>query len=76
LVAVAPLCRDEFLNPVLVRWRPDGLLTSGQVLLLGECVDATVGEGSQTSWAVQQNHGVEQEQVFDPLVMLSQNREG
>ena len=71
LVAVAPLCRDEFLHPVLVRRRPDGLLTSGQVLLLRECVDAAISEDRQTRWAVQKDHRVEQEQVLDTLVMLS-----
>ena len=76
LVAVAPLRRDELLHLVLVRWRADRVLTSGQVLLLCECVDAAVGERRQTRWAVQKDHGVEQEQVLDTLVMLSQDREG
>jgi hypothetical protein len=75
LIAVAPLCRDELLHAVVVRLRPDGVLTGGQVLLPCNRVDAAVGDNRQTRLAVQDDHEVEQEQILDTLVLLSQDRE-
>jgi hypothetical protein len=70
LVAMAPLCHDEFLHAFLVRWRPDGVLMSGQVLLLCKRVDPAVGDDHQTGWSIQDDHGVEQQQILHTLVLL------
>jgi hypothetical protein len=45
------------------------------VLLLCNGVDAAVADDRQTGCAVQDDHGVEQQQILDTLVLLSQDRQ-
>ena len=45
------------------------------MLLPCNCVDAVIGDNRQTRLAVQDDHGVEQEQILDTLVLLSQDSE-
>jgi hypothetical protein len=67
---MTPLCRDEFLHAFLVRGRPDAVLTSSQVLLPRKRVDPAVSDNHQTGWPIQDDHGVEQQQILHTPILL------